>query len=95
MAPSQLGSATCSVLDIVRTDLRTVLAIALGTARVPARAGLAGENGDRSDGAMHPSKVAGGYPPDPYKRVRSIASPPIMALNLNGIPMMPFARSQM
>jgi len=42
MAPSQLGSATCSVLDIVRTDLRTVLAIALGKARVPARAGLGG-----------------------------------------------------
>ena len=42
MALSLLGSATWSVLDFVRTDLRTVrLAIA---------------NGDRSDRAMHPRK---------------------------------------
>jgi hypothetical protein len=46
MALSLLGSATRSVPDFVRTDLRTVrLAIACG---------------DRSNSAMHPSQVAGG-----------------------------------
>ena len=48
-----LGSATWSVLDFVRTDLRTVrLAIA---------------KGDRSDRVMHPSQVAGHDDP-PYER---------------------------
>jgi hypothetical protein len=48
-ALSLLGSATWSVPDFVRTDLRTVrLAIA---------------RGDRSDRALHPSQVAGGDQP--------------------------------
>ena len=51
MTLSLLGSATWSVRDFVRTDLRTVrLAIA---------------NGDRSDRVMHPSQVAGHDDP-PY-----------------------------
>ena len=51
MTLSLLGSATWSVLDFVRTDLRTVrLAIA---------------SGDRSDRVMHPSQVAGHDDP-PY-----------------------------
>jgi len=33
MGLSLLGSATCSVLDFVRTDLRTMLAIAWGIGR--------------------------------------------------------------
>ena len=46
MALLLLSSATRSVLNFVRTELRTVrLAIACG---------------DRSKGAMHPSQVAGG-----------------------------------
>ena len=50
MTLSLLGSATWSVPDFVRTDLRTVrLAIACG---------------DLSDKVMHPSQVAGGdHPP--------------------------------
>ena len=48
MTLSLLGSATWSVLDFVRTDLRTErLAIACG---------------DLSDRVMHPSQVAGGDP---------------------------------
>jgi hypothetical protein len=39
---SLLGSATCSVRDFVRTDLRTMLAIALGKAHVSACEGLGG-----------------------------------------------------
>ena len=51
MTLSLLGSATWSVRDFVRTDLRTVrLAIAYG---------------DRSDRVMHPSQVAGHDDP-PY-----------------------------
>ena len=41
MVLSWLGSATWSVLDLVRTDLRTMLAIATG---------------DRTDRTMHPSQ---------------------------------------
>ncbi len=47
MAQLLLGSATRSVLDSVRTDLRTMLAIACS---------------DRSDWAMHPSQVAASPP---------------------------------
>ena len=43
MALPLLGSATCSVLDFVRTDLRTMLAIATV---------------DRNGRVMHPSQVA-------------------------------------
>ena len=51
MTLSLLGFATWSVLDFVRTDLRTVrLSIA---------------NGDHSDRVMHPSQVAGHDDP-PY-----------------------------
>jgi len=48
MAISLLGSTTCSVLDSVRTKLRSILAIACS---------------DRTDRAMHPSQVAGGIHP--------------------------------
>ena len=52
MTLSLLGSATWSVPDFVRTDLRTVrLAIACG---------------DLSDRVMHPSQVAGGDHPPSY-----------------------------
>ena len=51
MALSLLGSATWSVLDFVRTDLRTVR--------------LAIVKGDRSDRVIHPSQVAGHDDP-PY-----------------------------
>ena len=54
MALSLLGSATCSVQDFVRTELRTMFAIA----------------SDRIGQAMHPSQVAGGYPIHPLEKYR-------------------------
>jgi hypothetical protein len=64
VALSLLGSATCSVPDFVRTDLRTMrLAIAAWEEGASWRAqGWAGENGDRSDRAMHPSQAPGVTP---------------------------------
>ena len=58
MTPSLLGSATWSVPDFVRTDLRTVrLAIAAWEEGASWRTqGWAGENGDRSDRVLHPRK---------------------------------------
>jgi hypothetical protein len=55
-----LAPQTWSVLDFVRTDLRTLrLAIATWEKGVSWRAqGWAGENGDRSDRVMHPSQIA-------------------------------------
>ena len=62
MTPVLLGSTTCSVLDFVRTELRTMLAIAAWEKGASWRAqGWAGENGDRSNGVMQLSQVAGGY----------------------------------
>ena len=56
-----LAPQTWSVQDCVRTDRRTLrLAIATWEKGASWRTqGWAGENGDRSDRAMHPSQVAG------------------------------------
>jgi len=50
---SVLGSATCSVQDFVRTDLRTMFAIACG---------------DRIDRTLHPSQVATRSDTGPFAR---------------------------
>jgi hypothetical protein len=69
-----LAPQTWSVLDFVRTDLRTLrLAIATWEEGASWRAqGWAGENGDHSDRALHPSQVASKSVALPFKKDRGL-----------------------